>query len=166
MYLLQKQDPSGWCSVLGLWNVMWIWNLCQNTNVLFGIFNAGEDFVIVNHLILVAQFYIYRRKLNGVKPTMLVLKTKIRAIHNIEGRIAFMRNKVEFYDKNGKKSMLSSFSLFPASLCLLFYLYISVVEYTYWFIFQDKVKYSSFYVKLKHQYQIESLIKSFLLLKK
>ena len=32
--------------------------------------------------------------------------------------------------------------------------------------FQDKVKYSSFYVKLKHQYQIESLIKSFLLLKK
>ena len=27
-------------------------------NVLFGILNAGEDFVIVNHLILVAKFYI------------------------------------------------------------------------------------------------------------
>ena len=39
-------------------------------NVLFGIFNTGEDFVIVNHLILVAQFYIYRLKLNGVKLTM------------------------------------------------------------------------------------------------
>ena len=35
-------------------------------NVLFCIFNAGEDFVIVNHLILVAKFYIYRCKLNGV----------------------------------------------------------------------------------------------------
>ena len=39
-------------------------------NVLFGIFNAGEDYVIVNHLILVAKFYIYRCKLNGVKPAM------------------------------------------------------------------------------------------------
>ena len=46
-------------------------------NVLFGIFNAGEDFVIVNRLILVAKFYFYRWKLNGVKPAMRVLKTKI-----------------------------------------------------------------------------------------
>ena len=51
---------------------------------MFGIFNAGEDFVIVNHVILVAKFDIYRCKLNGVKPAMRVLKTKIGAIHNIE----------------------------------------------------------------------------------
>ena len=72
-------------------------------NVLFGIFNAGEDFVIVNNLILVAKFYIYRCKLNGVKPAMRVLKIKIGAIHNVEGRIAFMRNKVEFHDKKWEK---------------------------------------------------------------
>ena len=72
-------------------------------NVLFGILNAGEDFVIVNHLILMAKFYIYRCKLNGVKPAMRVLKTKIGAIHNIQGRIAFMRNKVEFNDKKWEK---------------------------------------------------------------
>ena len=53
---------------------------------------------------MVAKFYIYRFKLNGVKPAMRVLKTKIGAIHNIEGRIAFMRNKVECNKKNGKKS--------------------------------------------------------------
>ena len=63
-------------------------------NVLFGIFNAGKVFVIVNNLILLAKFYIYRCKLNGVKPAMRVLKTKIGAIHNIEGRIAFMWSKV------------------------------------------------------------------------
>ena len=63
-------------------------------NVLFGIFNAGKDFVIVNNLILLAKFYIYRCKLNGVKLAMRVLKTKIGRIHNIEGRIAFMWNKV------------------------------------------------------------------------
>ena len=33
-------------------------------NVLFGIFNAGENLiVIVNHLILVVKFYTYHRKL-------------------------------------------------------------------------------------------------------
>ena len=93
-------------------------------NVLVGIFNAGEDFVIVNHLILVAKFYIYRCKLNGVKPAMRVLKTKIGAIHNMEGRIAFMRNKVEFHDKKWEKNQrLSQLSLFPrfffVSLCRL-----------------------------------------------
>ena len=72
-------------------------------NVLFGIFNAGEDFVIGNRLIVVAKSYIYRCKLNGVKPGMRVLKTKIGAVHNIEGRIAFMRNKVEFHDKKWEK---------------------------------------------------------------
>ena len=53
-------------------------------NVLFGIFNAGEDFVVVNHVFLEAKFDIYRCKLNGVKPAMQVSKTKIGAIHNIE----------------------------------------------------------------------------------
>ena len=83
-------------------------------NVLFGIFNAGEDFVIGNRLIVVAKSYIYRCKLNGVKPGMRVLKTKIGAVHNIEGRIAFMRNKVEFHDKKWEKNqMLSQLSLSP-----------------------------------------------------
>ena len=69
---------------------------------LFGIFNAGEDFVTVNHLILVARFYINRCELNCVKLAMRVLKAKIGSIKNIEGRVAFMRNKVEFHEKNGK----------------------------------------------------------------
>ena len=62
-------------------------------NVLFSIFNVGEDFVTVNRLILVAKFYICHCKFNGVKPAVRFLKTKIGAILNIESRIAFMRNK-------------------------------------------------------------------------
>ena len=69
--------------------------------VLFGIFNAGEDFVIVNHLMLVATFYIYRCKLNGVKPAMRVMKKKSEQY--IEGGIAFMQNKVEFHNKKWEK---------------------------------------------------------------
>ena len=95
-------------------------------NALFGIFNAGEDFVTVNHLILVEKCYIYRCKLNGVKPAMRVLKTKIGPILNIESRIAFMRNKVEFHDKKWEKksNVVSIKSILPAppvfSICLIF----------------------------------------------
>ena len=68
------------------------------------LFYAGEDFVIVNHLILVAKFYNDCCKLNMVlKTVMQVLKTKMWAIHNIEGRIAFMWNKAEYWNKKWEK---------------------------------------------------------------
>ena len=121
-------------------------------NVLFGIFNAGEDFVIVNHLILEAKFYIYRCKFNGVKPAMLVIKTKIGAIHNIQGRIAFMRNTVEFHDKKWEKIKcclnwvyfppLFSLSVIVICIFLLSSIHIDI------FFFRIKCSVASFYVKL------------------
>ena len=119
--------------------------------VLFGIFNAGEDFVIVNHLILVAKIDIYRCKLHGVKPAMRVIKTKIGAIHNIEGRIAFMRNKVEFHDKKWEKTNVVSIeSISPRfSLCLLLlFVYFCLRVYTSTYFFRIKCNVASFYVKL------------------
>ena len=115
-------------------------------NILFGIFNAGEDFVIVSRLILEAKFYIYRCKLNGVKPATRVLKTKIGVIHIIEGRIAFMRNKVEFHDKKWEKIklMLSQLSLSPPPpfffpCLLLLFVYFCCRVYILIYFFQDKV---------------------------
>ena len=67
-------------------------------NVLFGIFNAGEDFVIGNRLILMAKFYIYRCKLNGVKPGMRVLNTYIKALtSNIKDRLENSPKVIEAY---------------------------------------------------------------------
>ena len=67
-------------------------------NVLFGIFNAGEDFVIGNRLILMAKFYIYRCKLNGVKPGMRVLNTYIKALtSNINDRLGNSPKVIEAY---------------------------------------------------------------------
>ena len=42
-------------------------------NVLFGVFNDNEDFAILNHLILIAKYFIYKCKLNKTKPTLRVL---------------------------------------------------------------------------------------------
>ena len=93
------------------------------------VFNAGEDFVILNHLILVAKFYIYGFKLNGVKPAMRVFTTKIGAIHSIESRIAFMRNtclRQNFMTKNGRKSnvlLIESIpQIFPSVIVIYLFL--------------------------------------------
>ena len=51
-------------------------NLSINTqsftiiDILFAMFNIGDDFIILNHLILTAKFYIYRCKFNGVRPIL------------------------------------------------------------------------------------------------
>ena len=83
--------------------------------------------------------------LYAVKPAMRVLKIKIGAIHNIEGRRAFMRNKVEFHDKKWVKIKCCLNWVYPPpppcfSLCLLLLFayffcrgYISI----WFFFFQD-----------------------------
>ena len=39
-------------------------------NVLFGVFNDNEDFAILNHLILIVKYFIFKCKLNKTKPTL------------------------------------------------------------------------------------------------
>ena len=35
--------------------------------ILLGVFNVGEDYrILLNHLILVAKFYVYKRKLTSL----------------------------------------------------------------------------------------------------
>ena len=63
-------------------------------------------------------WYNYRSKLNCVKPAMWVLKTNIGVIHSIEGKIAFIWNKVEFHDKKWEKSNVVLIESIPPSLSL------------------------------------------------
>ena len=49
-------------------------------DVFFGVFNAEEDLIILNHLILTAKFYIYKCKLNSKNPSIRVYKAKIGEI--------------------------------------------------------------------------------------
>ena len=53
-------------------------------DVLFGVYKKGEDFKILNHLILSPKFYIYNCKLSGVNPSLQVFKLKTKAVHQIE----------------------------------------------------------------------------------
>ena len=49
-------------------------------DIFFGVFNAEEDLIILNHLILTAKFYIYKCKLNSKNPSIRVYKAKIGEI--------------------------------------------------------------------------------------
>ena len=62
-------------------------------DVLFGKFDIDEDFIL-NHILLLAKFYIYRSKLDNTKPSLEVFKAKLKAIFNIEFLIAKRNGKL------------------------------------------------------------------------
>ena len=72
-------------------------------NVLFGVYKKGEDFKILNHLILLAKFYIYKCKLSGVNPLLQVFKVKTKAVHQIKRKIAAKRDKLKKHNETWRK---------------------------------------------------------------
>ena len=73
------------------------------TDIFFGVLNVQEDFIILNHMILIAKVYIYKCKLNSVNPSLRVYKAKIRETFYVEKKIAGRRNKVTtLFQKWGK----------------------------------------------------------------
>ena len=63
-------------------------------DVLFGKFDIAEDFIVINHILLLAKFYIYRSKLNNTKPSLEVFKAKLKATLNTEFVIAKRNGKL------------------------------------------------------------------------
>ena len=93
------------------WNLLSSWLIKQKIittslaleNVLFGVLNAIEDFLILNHLLLLAKFYIYRCKLDILHPSLNVFIAKIRANFQIEQNIASKNNKLDKHYKKWNK---------------------------------------------------------------
>ena len=57
-------------------------------DVLFGNFDPREDGMVLNHIILLAKFFIYRCKLDKINPSLAVFKAKLKAIYKLETFIA------------------------------------------------------------------------------
>ena len=57
-------------------------------DVLFGKFNIGKDFMVINHILLLAKLFLYRCKLGKTNPSLDVFKAKLRATYNLEFLIA------------------------------------------------------------------------------
>ena len=59
---------------------------------MFGKFDIDEDFIVINHILLLAKFY--RSKLDNTKPSLEVFKAKLKATLNIEFVIAKRNGKL------------------------------------------------------------------------
>jgi len=68
-------------------------------DVLFGKFDLDEDFIVINHILLLAKFYIYGSKLDNTKPSLEVFKAKLKATLNTEFVIAKRNGKLAQYYK-------------------------------------------------------------------
>ena len=52
--------------------------------VLFDKFDNDKEFMVINHILLLAKSFIYRCKLDNTKPSLEVFKGKLKATLNIE----------------------------------------------------------------------------------
>ena len=76
-------------------------------NILFGVYNKNEDNIILNHLILMAKFYIYKCKLNSTNPSLKVFIDKTKAVYQIERQIATKHDKLLKHYEEWKKILPS-----------------------------------------------------------
>ena len=66
---------------------------CTIIEIIFRVFDVEDDWIILNHLILIVLCYIYTCKLKKVNPSLRVYKAKIRAVYQVEKKIVTRRNK-------------------------------------------------------------------------
>ena len=73
-------------------------------NILFGFFDISKDFHLLNHLVLLANQFIYRCKLNRNQPSFKVFLAKIKTVYEMEHLIAKDRNQLPKHFSNGNES--------------------------------------------------------------
>ena len=57
-------------------------------DILFEKFDLEKDFLLMNHILLLAKYFIYKCKLSKVIPSLLVFKAKLKATYKLELYIA------------------------------------------------------------------------------
>ena len=68
-----------------------------------GIFEESEDFLLINHVMLLGKYYIYVRKCIGSLPSLRDFIANIRRVYNIELHIARERDKLATHFKKWEK---------------------------------------------------------------
>ena len=85
-------------------------------DILFGKFDLEKDFLLVNHILLHAKYFIYKCKLLKVIPPLLVFKAKLKATYKLELHIAKEKGILLNYYKKWD-NFLSWLSWCPTYLC-------------------------------------------------
>ena len=92
LYFFPAKYPVFWKHVLS-WlrdNNIIVENL-KEEDIIFGKFDVGDDFLLVNHILLLGKYYIYSRKCQKGMPSLQGFIARTRHVYNIELYIARKR---------------------------------------------------------------------------
>ena len=71
-------------------NIIIVENL-KEEDIIFGKFDVGDDFLLVNHILLFGKYYIYSQKCQKGMPSLQGFIARTRRVYNIELYIARKR---------------------------------------------------------------------------
>ena len=57
-------------------------------DIFFGKFDLDKDFMLINHILLLAKLFIYSCKIDKIVPSFVIFKAKLKANYNLEFFIA------------------------------------------------------------------------------
>ena len=63
----------------------------KEEDIIFGKFDVGDDFLLVNHILLLGKYYIYSQKSQKGMPSLQGFIARTRRVYNIELYIARKR---------------------------------------------------------------------------
>ena len=71
-------------------NIIIVENL-KEEDIIFGKFDVGDDFLLVNHILLLGKYYIYSQKCQKGMPSLQGFIARTRRVYSIELYIARKR---------------------------------------------------------------------------
>ena len=78
-------------------------DILKETDLIFGKFDSADDFIIINHMLLLGKYYIYSMRCQKNLPNLSGFITRTRHIYNIELYIARENNKLDKHLKKWEK---------------------------------------------------------------
>ena len=75
----------------------------KEADLIFRKFDIQDDFILINHILLLGKYYIYSRKCQIAKPSLKGFIAKTKPIYSIELHIARKGDKLIFHLKKWKK---------------------------------------------------------------
>ena len=73
-------------------------------DITFGL--ISKENLLLNHIIILGKHVIYQSRSLNIKPTLMLLKAKIRSTYQIESFRAEKNKDLEIHKKNGKSCFL------------------------------------------------------------
>ena len=79
-------------------------NTLKETDLIFGKFDNTDDFILINHMLLLSKFYLYSSRCQKIGlPNLSAFIARTKRIYNIEHHIARENNKLLQHLKKWEK---------------------------------------------------------------